>query len=255
MNAARVRPTALLALLLVAGSGLAQADSPPPWSYSGGTGPAHWGEEDTAYATCANGQLQSPIDIEAAPREDLPAIQFDYRPVPLDVTDTGYTIQVNVPAGSGGIVVGGERYDLVQFHFHRPSEERVRGRRFALVAHLVHKNARGEIAVVAVLIQRVKGAQNPVLRQVFDNLPDGKGEKKVEGASIDLNALLPRSRGYYTFAGSLTIPPCSEGVRWFVLKRTLPAQSGQIAQFAARYPDNARPTQPLHGRSVAQTRN
>ena len=246
---------ALLALLALAAGTGAAAGAPPPWSYSGATGPAHWGSEDPAWAACASGHEQSPIDIGNAQRQDLPAIEFDYHPVPLAVTDTGFTMQVNVPAGSGGISVGGERYELVQFHFHRPSEERIRGHRYALVAHLVHKNAKGEIAVVAVLIQRAKGRQNPLMKQMFDNFPAGKGEQKLAGATLDPMQLLPRARGYYTFEGSLTIPPCSEGVRWFVLRQPLPAQSGQIAQFAVRYPDNARPTQPLNGRRIAQTRN
>lgn len=248
-------PLLSLALLLSAASApaYAAAPTPPAWSYGGSTGPAHWGSEDPAYATCSLGERQSPIDIEKAAPAELPEIEFGYQPVPLVVTDTGFTIQVNVPAGSGGITVGKDHYELVQFHFHRPSEEKIRGRRYALVVHLVHKSAEGKLAVVAVLFSRGKG--NRVLQQVLENMPaPGQKEKAVPGVRLDLSQLLPSARGYYTFEGSLTIPPCSEGVRWFVLKRVMQAKSGEILLFATRYPDNARPTQPTHGRKVEQTR-
>ena len=231
----------------------ARADG-PPWSYSGAAGPAQWGSEDPAYAACGSGKLQSPIDIRNAEREELPALEFAYHPVPLVVTDTGHTMQVNVPAGSGGITVGQDHYELVQFHFHRPSEERIRGKRYALVAHLVHRNAAGKLAVVAVLFRA--GQENALLKQVFENFPaSGTKDKAVPGVTLDLTQLLPAMQGYYTFEGSLTMPPCSEGVRWFVLKRPMQAGTGQIARFAARYADDARPTQPRNGRKIAQTQN
>jgi carbonic anhydrase len=222
------------------------------WSYAGATGPEHWAEEDPQFAACGAGKRQSPIDIEHATTKALPAIEFDYRAVPLTVTDTGHSFQVNVPAGSGGITVGGERYELVQFHFHKPSEETFDGHHFAMVAHLVHKNAKGELAVVAVLIHQ--GAENAFLKPVFDDFPArGKTEATVSGASVNLADFLPKERGYYTFDGSLTTPPCTEHVRWFVLKNAVTASPGQIGQFAARYPRDARPTQPLNDREVTAT--
>jgi carbonic anhydrase len=242
-------------LLLVAGTTPAGADEHAAhWSYSGETGPEHWASEDAAFATCGSGKHQSPIDIEAATTEALPAIEFAYRPIPLTVTDTGHSFQVNAPAGSGGITVGGDHYELVQFHFHRPSEERIHGKRDAMVAHLVHKNAKGELAVVAVLIHQ--GGANTFLKPVFDNFPPkGKPEQSVSGATLNLEEFLPQKRGYYTFDGSLTTPPCSEHVRWFVLKSPVNASAEQVRQFAARYPDDARPTQPLNDRQVVQTSN
>jgi len=186
--------------------------------------------------------------------ESLPAIEFAYQPIPLTVTDTGHSFQVNVPTGSGGITIGAEHYDLVQFHFHRPSEERIRGLRYAMVAHLVHKNAGGELAVVAVLIH--KGETNAFLTPVFDRLPaKGTAEASTPGATLNLDALLPKRRSYYTFDGSLTTPPCTEHVRWFVLKSAVQASAAQVQQFAARYPHNARPVQPLNDRAVAETRD
>lgn len=221
------------------------------WSYSGPQGPSHWGAEDPASAACGNGTRQSPIDIETAHTAALPAITFSYKAFPLTVTDTHHTFQVNVPAGSGGITVGGDHYDLVQFHFHRPSEEAIHGKHYAMVAHLVHKNAKGELAVVAVLIH--KGAANSFLKPIFDNFPAEGTESKAAGTDVELMQLLPAKRGYYTFEGSLTTPPCSEHVRWFELKDAVQASAAQIGQFAARYPHNARPTQPLNARAIEQT--
>lgn len=256
-----VRSSSLKSLFCTAALALASttvhADGPPPlWSYSGENGPSQWASEDPAYATCGIGKRQSPIDIVNATSKALPPIKFAYQPVPLVVTDTGHTMQVNVPKGSGGITVGADHYDLVQFHFHRPSEERVRGQRYSMVAHLVHKNASGELAVVAVLIQGGRIGGNAVLTQVFSNFPpSGQTEASVAGATLDPSQLLPTRQGYYTFDGSLTIPPCSEHVRWFVLKTTIPASAGLIGLFATRYPNNARPTQPRNGRTLEQTTN
>jgi carbonic anhydrase len=215
----------MVAGALASAAAAAQEAQPPHWSYSGDTGPTHWASEDPAYSICGAGTHQSPIDIKDATPKPLSPIRFDYRPIPLTVTDTGHTMQVNVPPGSGGITVGEDHYDLAQFHFHRPSEERIRGKRYAIVAHLVHKNAKGELAVVAVLIRG--GHANPVLQQVFANFPpSGHKEASVAGATLDLTQLLPKLRGYYTFEGSLTIPPCREHVRWLVLKQPVQASSG-----------------------------
>jgi carbonic anhydrase len=228
-------------------------EHPAHWSYSGATGPEHWASEDPAFATCGTGTRQSPIDIQRTVVKALPAIQFAYQPIPLVVTDTGHSFQVNAPAGSGGITVGGERYELVQFHFHRPSEERIHGRGYAMVAHLVHKNAEGQLAVVAVLIRQ--GDANAFLKPVFDNFPaKGTPQSYVAGATVNLSDFLPQQRGYYTFEGSLTTPPCSERVRWFVLKSPVTASAAQERLFAGRYDHNARPVQPLDGREVEETR-
>jgi carbonic anhydrase len=242
-----------LALLAAGAAAVAADPTGPHWSYSGATGPEHWAGEDPAFATCGTGKRQSPIDIETATRnKSLPPLEFAYRPTALTVTDTGHGFQVNAAPGSGGISVGGDHYELMQFHFHRPSEERLQGHRYSMVAHLVHKNGQGELAVVAVLIHQ--GEENAFLKPVFDNFPAaGSHEKSVAGATVDLAAFLPATHGYYNFEGSLTTPPCSEHVRWFVLKSAVQASPAQIAQFAARYPNNARPTQPLNGRSVEQT--
>jgi carbonic anhydrase len=237
-------------MLLVSTAAVAEEHA-KHWSYSGPNGPDHWGTEDPAFATCSSGTRQSPIDIETATIAKLPAIEFAYKPFPLTVTDTHHSFQVNVPQGSGGITVGADHYDLVQFHFHRPSEELVHGQHYAMVAHLVHKNDKGELAVVAVLIH---GAEtNAFLKPIFDNFPAEGSESKTVGIDIDLMQFLPAKRGYYTFEGSLTTPPCTEHVRWFVLKQAVDASKEQIGQFAARYPHNARPAQPLNARNIEQS--
>ncbi|HEX3141898.1 MAG TPA: carbonic anhydrase family protein [Rhizobacter sp.] len=221
------------------------------WAYSGHGAPAKWGELDEAFATCKLGQLQSPIDIHGAKVGDLPAIKFDYKPSPLKVIDNGHTIQVNYAPGST-IEVNGARYELQQFHFHKPSEEKINGKAHAMVAHLVHKGADGKLAVVAVLLD--KGGANPTINTIWKNLPKEKEKEASVDATVDAAALLPANKGYYTFEGSLTTPPCSEGVRWFVLKTPVKITESEIVAFGKLYPMNARPTQPLHGRPISATR-
>lgn len=221
------------------------------WSYGEHGGPAKWGELDQAFASCKIGKVQSPIDIRGAKAADLPAIKFDYKPSPLKVIDNGHTIQVNYAPGSS-IDVGGARYELQQFHFHKPSEEKINGKSHAMVAHLVHKSADGKLAVIAVLLD--KGGDNPTISEIWKNLPKEKEKEISVTATVDVAALLPRSRGYYTFPGSLTTPPCSEGVRWFVLKTPVKIAESEVATFGKRYPMNARPTQPLNGRALEATR-
>lgn len=221
------------------------------WSYAGHGGPAAWGALDQDYATCKLGKVQSPVDIRGAQAADLPAIRFDYKPVPLKVVDNGHTIQVNYAPGSS-IVVGEARYELVQFHFHKPSEEKIGGKAHAMVAHLVHKGPDGKLAVVAVLLDR--GSANPAIATIWKNLPRQKDKESAAAVDIDAATLLPADKAYYTYQGSLTTPPCSEDVRWFVLKTPVKMAQGQIAAFGKHYPMNARPTQPLNGRTVEATR-
>jgi len=234
-------------LTLTADSG-SRASAGHDWSYEGEHGPEHWGAIKSEYATCSTGKDQSPIDIRGATTAALAPIAFDYHSATPDIVDNGHTIQVNVPSGSS-ITVGGRRYDLVQLHFHHPSEERIDGKGFAMVAHLVHKDASGKLAVVAVLLR--EGKANALLETLWSHLPTVKEEvRTIEGVSISPDALLPADRGYYTFQGSLTTPPCSEGVTWLVLKTPMEVSSAQVATFAHLYSHNARPVQPRNGRVI-----
>ena len=249
MNIPKALPTLFVAATLCSFSQAQAADK--HWSYEGHGGPAEWGELDKAYAACKLGKVQSPVDIRGAKAADLPAIKFDYKPSPLKVIDNGHTIQVNYAPGSS-IEVGGTRYELVQFHFHKPSEEKVDGKSHDMVAHLVHKGADGKLAVVAVLLD--KGGANPTINAIWQNLPKEKEKETSAKATVDAATLLPGDKGYYTFQGSLTTPPCSEEVRWFVLKTPVKIEDSQIAAFGKLYPMNARPTQPLNGRAIQATR-
>jgi carbonic anhydrase len=220
------------------------------WDYDGAHGPAQWGAMKPEFATCSSGKRQSPIDIKDGIRLQLDPVQFDYKPTAFRVLDNGHTVQVNVAAGNS-IEVMGRRYELVQFHFHRPSEERIDGRAFDMVAHLVHKDLEGRLAVVAVLLER--GSAQPVVQSVWNNLPLEKGDELAARAPIDLNALLPTERQYYTYMGSLTTPPCSEGVLWMVMKQPVPISPEQISVFARLYPMNARPVQSASGRLIKES--
>lgn len=222
------------------------------WSYEGEHGPAHWGDVKTDYAVCKTGKNQSPVDITGAVKADLPPIQFSYKAAPLRIINNGHSIQVNYPEGSF-IAVGGNQYQLVQFHFHHPSEEKVNGKSFDMVVHLVHKNAEGKLAVVAVLMQN--GRSNAFMKTLWEHLPKEEGKEETPAnVMIDPIQLLPAQQGYYTFIGSLTTPPCTEGVTWFVLKNPVEISGDQVDQFMHFYKNNARPVQPLSGRVVSESR-
>jgi carbonic anhydrase len=242
--------TIVLALALI--PTFAGGQTPPHWSYQGEEGPKDWGKLDSAYASCSVGNRQSPIDIRGAKTSDLPALNFDYHSVPLNIIDNGHTIQVNYAPGST-LVVGDKTYTLKQFHFHHPSEEHVNGHGYDMVAHLVHADAAGHLAVVAVFLK--SGAENPFIDAVWRNIPKEK-EKAVDVPTVTLSVkdLLPADHGYYTFTGSLTTPPCSEGVTWLVLKNPVTISPAQLATFAKIYPMNARPIQPTNSREIQSTK-
>ena len=222
------------------------------WDYGEAKGPSHWGDLKPEYAPCKIGRQQSPIDIRNPKKADLPPIQFDYKPSSLHIIDNGHTIMINYAPGSS-ISVGGKKYALKQFHFHRPSEEEINGKRYDMVAHLVHADAEGKLAVVAVLLQQ--GADNPLIRELWKDFPKEKEKEEVlDNIQIDASRVLPADRGYYTFSGSLTTPPCSEDVTWFVLKHPVTVSLAEIEQFATFYRHNARPPQPLYDRVVLESK-
>lgn len=222
------------------------------WGYTGAGAPENWAKLDPDYALCSAGKRQSPIDIREGARLDLEPIQFDYRPSPLRIIDNGHTVQVNYAEGST-ITVAGERFELKQFHFHKPAEERIDGRWFDMVAHLVHESMDGRLAVVAVLFE-MRDQPNAFLRTVWPHLPLEAGrEVRMHDVMIDANALLPETRTYFTYMGSLTTPPCSEGVRWIVLKTPVEVSFNQVAVFSKLYSMNARPIQPSFGRLIKES--
>jgi carbonic anhydrase len=236
--------------LAAAAPALAQG-APAHWSYSGDHGPSHWGDLEPDYATCSAGKHQSPIDVKGAKKDaSLEPIQFDYKPVPLKVINNGHTIQINYDSGSS-VTVGGETYPLIQFHFHKPSEEEITGTKYDMVIHLVHK-LRDRLLVVGVLVK--SGAENPMIKTLWANLPATEGkESEVAGVTINAADLLPAARNYYTFDGSLTTPPCTEGVHWYVIKTPIHFSAAQVTAFGKIYPMNARPIQPSNGREIRES--
>ena len=226
---------------------------PPHWSYGGNNGPERWGSLGKVFATCSQGERQSPIDIRKTIKADLPPIQFNYQPTGLSIVDNGHSIKVDTP-DAGGITVDGESYALAQFHFHKPSEEKINGKAYDMVAHLVHQSKDGKLAVVAVLMEAGK-KEHALIRTLWTHLPLEQ-EKPVtrQDVKIDPLQILPAKHGYYTFLGSLTTPPCTEGVLWMVLKTPIQVSKEQLAGFATIYKNNVRPIQPINGRVIKESR-
>lgn len=221
------------------------------WSYDGATGPEHWAGLHGDYAACAAGKRQSPIDIRDGIRVNLEAIKFDYRPTPFRIIDNGRTVAVRVGGGLG-LSVTGKRYELMELHFHRPAEERIEGRVYDMSVHLVHRNDAGQIAVVAVLLE--KGGEHPLIQTLWNNLPLEQDTEIAPQEAIDVATLLPENRAYWTYMGSLTTPPCTEGVLWMVLKQPLQVAPDQVAIFSRLYRSNARPLQAANGRLIKESR-
>ncbi|MFP8779561.1 carbonic anhydrase [Hydrogenophaga sp. RWCD_12] len=222
------------------------------WDYAGENGPERWGQMKPDFNVCAIGNRQSPIHIQTTDAVPGPAepIEFRYGPSGGSVVNNGHTIQVDV-TGHNYIKVRGTPYKLVQFHFHHPAEEKVNYKGFAMVAHLVHKNEAGQLAVVAVLLD--VGANNPFIQKVWTRMPlDTNDRVQLPDDLLNLNELLPTDQRYYQFMGSLTTPPCTEGVLWQVLKQPVTLGPDQLKLFTKLFPMNARPVQAVNGRLVRE---
>jgi carbonic anhydrase len=238
------------ALLLSTTSLSAFAAGKTHWGYSGHEGPEHWGELDPAFHICGGGKNQSPIDLTGFIEGELPEIEFNYQPGGKEVINNGHTIQVNYAAGSS-IRVDDKEFELKQFHFHSPSENHINGQSYPMEAHFVHADSEGNLAVVAVMYQ--EGEANETLEQAWSRMPLQANGQYVLAERLDASALIPENRDYYRFNGSLTTPPCSEGVRWLVIKQADSASKEQIAKFSEtmHHPNN-RPVQPVNARVVLQ---
>lgn len=221
------------------------------WDYEGEGRPDNWSKLKPEYGTCASGKRQSPIDIREGIRVDQPPIDFAWRPSQFRIVDNGHTVQVAV--GGSNLSLLGKNYELIQFHFHRPAEERINGRGFDMVAHFVHKSEEGRLAVVAVLME--KGVENPFVQTLWNYMPLEKNEDVAPpSVQIDPTSFLPADRSYYTYMGSLTTPPCTENVQWLVMKQPVQVSAEQIAIFSRLYRNNARPVQPNFGRLIKESR-
>jgi carbonic anhydrase len=245
--------------MLTAGCRVERAETPPPaagethWSYAGDTAPDRWGSLNEDYERCRDGEEQSPIDLsEALATAGAANIAFDYQPSNLAVVNNGHTIQVVYEIGSS-ISVDGEQYSLLQFHLHAGSEHTIDGFRHPLEMHFVHRNTDGNLAVVGVMI--AEGTENSALEPVLRNMPPGPGEGPIEVDDTMINAghMLPAERDHFEYQGSLTTPPCTEGVRWFVMADAVEMSASQISSFTALYSGNYRPIQPLNDRELRMT--
>jgi carbonic anhydrase len=237
-------------LTLILGSGLAAAGAGPHWDYSGVHGPAHWGELAPDYSLCKTGQSQTPIDIVSRVDTHLPPIHVRYKPGGIDEVHNGHTIQVNYEEGSS-ILLDGHEYALKQLHFHAPSENHIDGKALAMEAHLVHADQDGRLAVIAVMFEQ--GAENLALANIWAAMPMVAEHHTELTNKVSAEALLPASHDYYRFDGSLTTPPCTEGVTWLVMKHPVSASYGQLTKFArAMGHANNRPLQALNGRVVQE---
>jgi carbonic anhydrase len=220
------------------------------WSYEGESGPANWSKINVDWAKCGTGNRQSPIDLRDGIKVNLEQISFDYHPSSFSEVNNGHTIQVTV-GGGNFITVGNTAYELQGFHFHRPSEEKINGKGTEMVIHLVHKSAEGKIAIIAVLLER--GQPHRLMQTIWDNLPLEKLETVSPSIVIDPADALPERREYFTYMGSLTEPPCTEGVLWMVFKQPMQASPAQMALFSRLYPLNARPVQSTAGRMIKES--
>ncbi len=215
------------------------------WAYDGETGPTNWSKE---FADCA-GTAQSPIDITEAVKDGtLADIDLTYNPyTELFAVNNGHSVQVNYP--DGALKIDGKVYNLLQFHFHCPSEHTINGERFAMEIHLVHGTTDKKLAVIGIMVK--EGVENEFFENLFENLPTKEGEEVKKAFEFDVNKILPASMGYYTYDGSLTTPPCSEGVKWLVLKTPIKASKAQLEKLISMMPkDNYRPVQDLNERVI-----
>jgi carbonic anhydrase len=225
------------------------------WTYEGEKGPRFWGKLDPDFSLCADGQSQSPIDIAKTSPASLPKLRAKFSPSELrivhhehmaDEINNGHTIQVNYSEGDT-LTVGDTSYELIQFHFHAPSEHTVHGKQYPMEMHFVHKSPSGALAVVGVFIE--KGTHNAAFDPIFSNLPTQKGvEAHFKHVQVNVDDLLPHSHKSYRYDGSLTTPPCSEGVKWIVMQSPIHLSAAQIYWFTSRIEGNNRPVQPLHHR-------
>ncbi|SNZ02178.1 carbonic anhydrase [Persephonella hydrogeniphila] len=228
--------------------GIAVAGGAGSWSYHGATGPEHWGDLKDEYIMCKIGKNQSPVDISRIAEADLEDIKFHYSPGATSLLNNGHTIKVSYEPGSY-IVVDGIRFELKQFHFHAPSEHTVKGKSYPFEAHFVHADKDGNLAVIGVLFK--EGKENPVIKKLWENLPSHTGEKVKLAHKINAYDLLPKRKKYYRYSGSLTTPPCSEGVRWLVMTTEMEMSKEQIEKFRKLMGgDTNRPVQPVNARMI-----
>lgn len=247
-----MKATTLTAAVVFASLSMSSAaqnpEHPPHWGYQGEVGPEHWSQFEADFGECSSGRNQSPIDLTGFINADLPKIAFDYKPGGHQVVNNGHAVQVNFNAGSS-IAVDSTVFALKQFHFHTPSENTINGKSYPMEAHFVHADDKGNLAVVALMFE--EGSSNKLLEKVWPKVLQVENGKAALRPEVSAAELLPANHDYYRYSGSLTTPPCSEGVRWFVLKHPVQATADQLALVGKvlGHPNN-RPVQPVGARAV-----
>lgn len=219
----------------------------PNWSYEGISDPSHWSDLQPEYSMCDLGESQSPINLRSREVSDgNETLSLDYHPSPLAEVNNGRTLRINYATGNT-FTLNDQTYELVQFHFHAPSEHLIEDKASAMELHLVHKNAANQLAVLGVMIE--PGAPNPSLANIWQHMPAVE-EENAPPFKIDVSSLLPRDHSFFHYQGSLTTPPCSESVNWAILKQPIQASRQQINLFKSHFHANARPVQNLNHRTV-----
>lgn len=218
----------------------------PTWSYAGTTGPEHWAELDPAFSLCRSGKVQSPINIDAASPAELPSLNLNYSPGPSTLLHNGHNLNIK-PTSQGWISVGPDVFDFQSAYVQTPSEVQINGRNFPLAVYLEHRNQAGQSMMVAILFEI--GAKNPVLERFISSIPAQRGDVLTLGR-FDAEQLYPVLRDYYDFMGSMTTPPCSEGVRWLVMRTPVQLSEAQLNTFQLAFPMSARPIQPTNNRTI-----
>jgi carbonic anhydrase len=240
----------VIALAFITFATLSAAQKSENWNYFGKTGPLGWGKLDPSFKACSGGHEQSPMDIRGVHlNKELKPIEFHYLAGTETLENNSRTIVVHVNPGSY-IVAGGTRYNLIQYEFRTPSEEAVKGTLTDMSVQFLHKSADGKVAILAVRLAENQDAPNAVLATLFSELPRKAGETKKIADLINPGGLLPADRGYWTYMGSLTTPPCTEGVRWFVFQQSVTLSRTQLRNYTSLFRLNTRPLQDAHGRQV-----
>jgi carbonic anhydrase len=248
-----MKALSILIVILVFSSACSpqQAETASPhWTYEGEEGPSHWGGLDESYATCSAGKSQSPIDVLQPSEQDLTNILFHYQPSTVNILNNGHTVQVDYDPGSY-IELDGTRYDVVQFHYHAPSEHTLSGVSFPAELHIVHRSADGNLAVVGILLQ--EGTENAAYQPFISNLPAEPTEPKDAGVSINAIDLLPSVQTTFRYSGSLTTPPCTEGVNWLLMTTPVELSVQQLTALDSLFETgNNRPVQPINDRTLVE---
>ena len=220
------------------------------WTYEGERGPETWGDLSADFRACSLGLEQTPIDLKGTITAQTGLVEASFQPMPLTILNNGHTIQVNLKQ-SNKLTLNGTEFNVAQFHFHRESEHKVNGESYDMEMHIVHQDpVTSNLVVIGIFLK--EGDANPFLEKIWSLMPTVENKESISTDSINLIDAFPSDKKYYTYTGSLTTPPCSQGIDWIIIKEPMEISSEQIKKFSDIHPDNSRPTQPLNNREVIE---